>query len=72
MAARGPDEVRATCRDRILHVEEGNMFIEGKIAIEAPKELEATHVEVARPRYRRGGRGLAIPRCQPPTLVAVT
>lgn len=36
-----------------LHVEGDNMFIEGKIALEVPKEMEATHVEVARSRYRR-------------------
>ena len=36
-----------------LQVEGDNLFIEGKIAVEMPKELEATHVEVPRSRYRR-------------------
>jgi HSP20 family molecular chaperone IbpA len=36
-----------------LHVEGDNLFIEGKISVEMPKDLEATHVEVPRPRYRR-------------------
>ena len=36
-----------------LHVDGENLFIDGKIALEMPKEMEATHVEVSRPRYRR-------------------
>ncbi|HZQ74986.1 MAG TPA: Hsp20/alpha crystallin family protein [Burkholderiales bacterium] len=36
-----------------VHVEGDNLFLEGKIAVEMPKELEATHVEVPRSRYRR-------------------
>jgi HSP20 family molecular chaperone IbpA len=36
-----------------LHVEGDNLFIEGRIAVEMPKDLEATHVEVPRARYRR-------------------
>ena len=36
-----------------LHVDGDNLFIDGKIALEMPKEMEATHVEVARSRYRR-------------------
>ena len=36
-----------------LQVEGDNLFIEGKIAVEMPKDLEATHVEVPRARYRR-------------------
>ena len=36
-----------------LHVEGDNLFIEGRIALEMPKDLEATHVEVPRSRYRR-------------------
>ena len=41
-------------RDNLdLHVEGENLFIDGKIALEIPKEMEATHVEVARSRYRR-------------------
>lgn len=36
-----------------LHVEGDNLFIDAKIALEMPKEMEATHVEVARSRYRR-------------------
>lgn len=47
-------DVPGVTRDNLdLHVEGDNMFIEGKIAVEAPKEMEATHVEVARSRYRR-------------------
>jgi HSP20 family molecular chaperone IbpA len=36
-----------------LHVDAENLFIDGKITLEMPKEMEATHVEVARSRYRR-------------------
>ena len=36
-----------------LHVDGDNLFIDGKIALEMPKEMEAIHVEVARSRYRR-------------------
>lgn len=36
-----------------LHVDGENLFIDGRIALEMPKEMEATHVEVARSRYRR-------------------
>lgn len=36
-----------------LHVEGDNLFIEGKIAVEMPEALEATHVEVPRAHYRR-------------------
>ena len=36
-----------------LHVEGENLFIDAKIAVEMPKEMEATHVEVGRSRYRR-------------------
>lgn len=36
-----------------LHVDGENLFIDGKISLEMPKEMEATHVEVARSRYRR-------------------
>jgi HSP20 family molecular chaperone IbpA len=36
-----------------LHVDGENLFVDGKIALEMPKEMEATHVEVARARYRR-------------------
>lgn len=47
-------DVPGVTRDNLhLHVEGENLFIEGKIAIEMPKDLEATHVEVPRSRYRR-------------------
>jgi HSP20 family protein len=36
-----------------LHVDGETLFIDGKMALEMPKEMEATHVEVARSRYRR-------------------
>lgn len=47
-------DVPGVTRDNLgLHVEGDNIFIEGKIAVEMPKEMEATHVEVAWSRYRR-------------------
>ena len=36
-----------------VHVDGENLFIEGQVALEMPKEMEATHVEVARSRFRR-------------------
>lgn len=36
-----------------LHVDGDNLFLDAKIALEMPKHMEATHVEVARSRYRR-------------------
>ena len=36
-----------------LHVDGENLFISGQIALEMPKEMEATHVEVPKSRYRR-------------------
>jgi HSP20 family molecular chaperone IbpA len=36
-----------------VRVEGDNLFLDGQIAVEMPKEMEATHVEVARSRYRR-------------------
>ena len=47
-------DVPGVTRDNLdLHVEGDNIFIEGKIAVEMPKQMEATHVEVAWSRYRR-------------------
>lgn len=41
-------------RERLdVHVDGNVLVIEGEIAVEMPKELEATHVEVSLPRYRR-------------------
>jgi HSP20 family molecular chaperone IbpA len=41
-------------KDRLsLRVDGDTLVIEGEIALEMPKDLEATHVEVALPRYRR-------------------
>ena len=41
-------------RERLnVHVEGDMLVIEGDIAVEMPKEIEATHVEVGLPRYRR-------------------
>ncbi|MBK7899077.1 MAG: Hsp20/alpha crystallin family protein [Azonexus sp.] len=41
-------------KDRLhLHVEADTLTIEGEIALEAPAGIEATHAEVALPRYRR-------------------
>jgi HSP20 family molecular chaperone IbpA len=36
-----------------LHVEADTLTIEGEIALPTPEAMEATHVEVALPRYRR-------------------
>jgi HSP20 family molecular chaperone IbpA len=41
-------------RERLdVHVDGDVLVIEGAIAVEMPKELEATHIEVGLPRYRR-------------------
>ena len=41
-------------RERLdVHVEGDVIAIEGEIAVEMPKEMEATHIEVSLPRYRR-------------------
>jgi HSP20 family molecular chaperone IbpA len=41
-------------RERLnVHVDGDMLTIEGEIALEMPKELEATHVEVSLSRYRR-------------------
>jgi HSP20 family protein len=41
-------------RERLqVHVDGDVLVIDGEIALEMPKELEATHVEVSLPRYRR-------------------
>ena len=36
-----------------VHVEGESLVIEGEMGLEMPRELEATHVEVSLPRYRR-------------------
>ena len=36
-----------------LHVDGNTLIIEGEMALEMPKVMEATHVEVSLPRYRR-------------------
>ncbi len=41
-------------RDRLsLHVEADTLTIEGEVALDTPEGMEATHAEVALPRYRR-------------------
>ena len=41
-------------RERLdVHVDGNVLVIEGEIAVEMPKDLEATHIEVSLPRYRR-------------------
>lgn len=41
-------------RERLqVHVDGEVLVIDGEIALEMPKQLEATHVEVSLPRYRR-------------------
>jgi HSP20 family protein len=36
-----------------VHVDGESLVIEGEMALEMPKDLQATHVEVSLPRYRR-------------------
>lgn len=36
-----------------VHVDGDTLVIEGEMALDMPKELEATHAEVSLPRYRR-------------------
>ena len=36
-----------------LHVEADLMTIEGELGLNAPAEIEASHIEVTQPRYRR-------------------
>lgn len=36
-----------------LHVEADLMTIEGELGLNAPTEIEASHIEVTQPRYRR-------------------
>ena len=36
-----------------VHVDGDTLIIEGEMALEVPRGLEATHVEVGLPRYRR-------------------
>jgi len=36
-----------------VHVEADTLTIEGEISLTVPEGMEATHVEVTRPRYRR-------------------
>src|SRR5438270_3335923 len=41
-------------RDKLnVHVDADTLIIEGEIALEMPRDMEATHVEVSLPRYRR-------------------
>jgi HSP20 family protein len=41
-------------KDRLnLHVEADTLTLEGEVALPTPEGLEATHVEVGMPRYRR-------------------
>jgi HSP20 family molecular chaperone IbpA len=41
-------------KDRLeLHVEADQLTLEGQVGMDTPEGLEATHVEVERPRYRR-------------------
>lgn len=47
-------DVPGVPRERLnIHVEGDVLVIEGEIAVEMPKHLEAMHVEVSLPRYRR-------------------
>jgi HSP20 family molecular chaperone IbpA len=41
-------------RDRLdVHIDGEVLVIEGEMGLEMPKDMEATHVEVGLPRYRR-------------------
>jgi len=41
-------------RERLnVHVEGDTLVIEGEMGLEIPQDLQATHVEVSLPRYRR-------------------
>jgi len=41
-------------RDKLaVHIEGDTLVIEAEMGLEMPKEMEATHVEVSMPRYRR-------------------
>lgn len=41
-------------RERLdLHVESDTLTIEGEVALELPADMEASHVEVSLPRFRR-------------------
>jgi HSP20 family protein len=41
-------------RDKLeLHIDGDRFIIEAEMAIEMPKDMEATHIEVSLPRYRR-------------------
>ena len=41
-------------KDRLdVHVDGDVLVIEGEMALEMPKDMEATHIEVRLPRYRR-------------------
>ena len=41
-------------RERLdVHVDGDMLVVEGEIAVEMPREMEAAHVEVSLPRYRR-------------------
>ena len=41
-------------KDRLsVHVDGDRLTIEGEMGLEMPREMEATHVEVGLPRYRR-------------------
>ena len=41
-------------RDKLnVHVDADTLIIEGEMSLEVPRDMEATHVEVSLPRYRR-------------------
>ena len=41
-------------KDRLnAHIDGDMLVIEGEVGLEMPKDMEATHVEVSLPRYRR-------------------
>jgi len=41
-------------KDRLnLQIEDGTLTIEGEVALQVPEGMEATHIEVSLPRYRR-------------------
>lgn len=47
-------DLPGVAKDRLnLHVEGDTLSIEGEITLPTPENMDATHVEVALPRYRR-------------------
>ena len=47
-------EMPGVSKDRLnIHADRNTLVIEGDVAFDMPKDMEAMHVEVSLPRYRR-------------------